>query len=448
MENANVEHIQQWTRRRFLGTAAGVALAAGVVPRCIAQPANGLTGRVVRARDPRATVDFEPQPAVVRAMLEDAIASLTGKPTAVEALQSLFPPIAPDHRIVIKVNSMAGPPSIGTTAASILAMVQLVRSLATTAGAPVSADQVTVWDNAPLRYLREPLDGLCTVKETYTPEQWEIDPGSRVHLAHPSDESGFPVQRVLSEADHLISMGQLKAHPLTGSCGVMKNFYGAVEVALDLHSHGPWARSQKSGPWTIDGECSLGFADDKGLSTSLKLAPGTYTSKQVVEAAQAQCQGLQAMDIGIGGGQVLFASGNDQATELRLEGSLLAPLSLPAGRCLPTRVDQIVPELWADPLIGPKVRLCVIDGLLAIYDQGPYHEPHEFLTFPERTPNLLLASTDPVAIDALAAQMVEAERTLHDDLKDAFDTTYLATSESMGLGLATGYSVVERSAAN
>lgn len=438
-----MEHIQHWTRRRFLGTTAGVAVAATCAERGLARVAPpALTGRVVRAHSTKATVDFEPQPEVVQRMLERAICSLTGGAAAVEALQGLFPPIAPDHRIVIKVNAMNGPPQIGTSAATTRAMVSLVRQLTTTDGSPVSAEQVTVWDNSSLKYLEEPLAGLCAIRSTYGPGEWDIDRETRVRLPHPSDEMGFTMQRVLTEADHLISLGQLKAHPLTGSCGVMKNFYGGVTIAIDLHSHGPWARTDTFGPWTVDGESELGFSTDKGLAARLKLAPGTYTRKQIAEATQAQCPGLGVFDLEYGGDQVVFAAPED-AGELRIEGALTRLLGLPTGRCLPTRVDQIVPELWADPLIGGKMRLSVIDGLLSIYDQGPYHEPHDFLSFPERTPNLLLVGTDPVAIDALAAEIVATERALHDDLKDAFDITYLETAASMGLGLAKGYKVVE-----
>lgn len=439
-----MEHLQGWTRRRWLGAAASAALALRAASSARAQEAK--RSRVALAHDPAATVDFEPQADVVARMLASALCTVTGAETALAGLQGLFPPIGAEETIVVKLNSMGGPPATGNSAAATRALVQLLRELRTRDGAPVSAEQIIVWDNAPLAYLAEPLDGLCKVVSTYQPNQWDLDEAHPVILAQPPDESGFPIQRVLTDADHIISFGQLKAHPLTGTAGVLKNFFGAVPVALDLHDHGPWARTLKFGPWTLDTAVEIGFTTDKGLSTKLTLPEGPLTAQGIHDAVAAQCPGLEAIPLNYGGEQVIFTS-QSEASELRVDTRATQFFGLPTGRCLPTRVAETTPGLYACEHIGPKVRLCLIDGLLAIWDKGPYHEPHEFAMYPERTPNTILASTDPVAIDAEAGRIIAAERAKQEKTEDAFDLGFLAAAEAAGLGLAKGYEVVEVGAA-
>jgi hypothetical protein len=64
-----------------------------------------------------------------------------------------------------------------------------------------------------------------------------------------------------------------------------------------------------------------------------------------------------------------------------------------------------IPEIYADPHIGPKVVFNLMDGLLAQYAGGPESQPG--YAFPFAT---LYASKDPVAIDAIALRQLEAWR--------------------------------------
>ena len=64
-----------------------------------------------------------------------------------------------------------------------------------------------------------------------------------------------------------------------------------------------------------------------------------------------------------------------------------------------------IPEIYADPHIGPKVVLNLMDGLLAQYAGGPESQPG--YAFPFAT---LYASKDPVAIDAIALRQLEEWR--------------------------------------
>ena len=64
-----------------------------------------------------------------------------------------------------------------------------------------------------------------------------------------------------------------------------------------------------------------------------------------------------------------------------------------------------IPEIYADPHIGQKVVLNLMDGLLAQYAGGPESQPG--YAFPFAT---LYASKDPVAIDAIALRHLEEWR--------------------------------------
>ena len=64
-----------------------------------------------------------------------------------------------------------------------------------------------------------------------------------------------------------------------------------------------------------------------------------------------------------------------------------------------------IPDIYADPHIGPKVVFNLMDGLLAQYAGGPESQPG--YAFPFAT---LYASKDPVAIDAIALRQLEEWR--------------------------------------
>ena len=64
-----------------------------------------------------------------------------------------------------------------------------------------------------------------------------------------------------------------------------------------------------------------------------------------------------------------------------------------------------IPEIYADPHIGRKVVLNLMDGLLAQYAGGPESQPGYAFPFA-----MLYASRDPVAIDAIALRLLEEWR--------------------------------------
>jgi uncharacterized protein (DUF362 family) len=94
-----------------------------------------------------------------------------------------------------------------------------------------------------------------------------------------------------------------------------------------------------------------------------------------------------------------------------------------------------VAEPVAFPVLRDKVVLNVVDGLQACYDGGPGANP-KFIY----DANLLLFGTDPVALDAVAHDIVVKERLargvqqVDDPRHRSSDFLYLA--ETLGLGVA------------
>lgn len=88
-----------------------------------------------------------------------------------------------------------------------------------------------------------------------------------------------------------------------------------------------------------------------------------------------------------------------------------------------------VAELYADPRIGPRVVLTLMDGLLAQYAGGPAFQPG--YAFHHAT---LYASRDPVALDAHAARLIDGWRAEAKLPPIAKRTEWLQTATAMGLG--------------
>lgn len=439
------------TRREFvarLGAAGGLALCAPALALQDAPaPSRGLVGKVARAYSPRATTDFVPQQAVIDEMVASALRTLTGRSTLSEAVASLFPPVGPEDRIAVKVNAGGAVTRAGTRPETVRAVVKALLALPTTDGRTVRPEQVTVWDNAPLEHLAEALDGLCSMNDLYQPEAWDLDEGDPLKLTHPPDEAPLLAQRVLTQAQHFASLAAVKHHPFTLATGPMKNMFGSVTHAWDLHTRGPQTMTRKIGPWTLDAEAELVLKATAGggeIVERITVPAGKYDSKQLAAAIAEGLHSFAAYPFNYYGQHVGLGVTEEAATEMTAEGGLADAIGIPAGRCFPMEISRSIPELWSCPQIGGKARFTVMDGILSIYDKGPYAEPQEFLSCPDRTPNLLLISTDPVANDQAGMDIVVKERALHDDLEPGeYDTAYLEVAERMGLGSASKIEYLE-----
>jgi hypothetical protein len=69
------------------------------------------------------------------------------------------------------------------------------------------------------------------------------------------------------------------------------------------------------------------------------------------------------------------------------------------------RFSTAIADIYRTPLIGPKVVLNIMDGLVAQYAGGPQSEPNYAVHHAT-----ILASKDPVAIDALVVRQIEEWR--------------------------------------
>ena len=90
-----------------------------------------------------------------------------------------------------------------------------------------------------------------------------------------------------------------------------------------------------------------------------------------------------------------------------------------------------IPEVYLNPMIGPKVVLHVMDGLLAEFAGGPQAQPNYAVHYAT-----LLASRDPVAVDAVALKQIEAWRAKSDLPPIGDRATHVAVAAQMGLGNA------------
>ena len=95
--------------------------------------------------------------------------------------------------------------------------------------------------------------------------------------------------------------------------------------------------------------------------------------------------------------------------------------------------DPYIADVARHPFIRDKLRLTVLDGVIAQYHGGPAYRPGSTFEL-----GLVAASTDPVAADLWAWQMIEAERKRRGmpTLEEAGrPVRFLATAAEEGLGV-------------
>lgn len=99
----------------------------------------------------------------------------------------------------------------------------------------------------------------------------------------------------------------------------------------------------------------------------------------------------------------------------------------------PTLHESMV-DLNLNTHIKDKTRLFVADGLFGAYDWWFPHEPQPWPTFPNgSTPNSIFLALDPVALDSVLADYVQAERESHGLW--AGEREYLENAMEQGLGV-------------
>jgi len=120
-----------------------------------------------------------------------------------------------------------------------------------------------------------------------------------------------------------------------------------------------------------------------------------------------------------------------------LYGLIHNPNRYHANRC-----DPFVADLADHPAVRPKLRLTVIDAITAQFHGGPaYNAAYTF------RPNRILVSLDPIAVERIAWEMIEAERsrrgmpTLEAEKRSP---TWIATASKLGLGESERERIVVR----
>jgi uncharacterized protein (DUF362 family) len=96
-------------------------------------------------------------------------------------------------------------------------------------------------------------------------------------------------------------------------------------------------------------------------------------------------------------------------------------------------------QVYADPNIGPKVVLNIMDGLIAAYAGGPESHPNYAVHN-----GTLYASKDPVAIDALALRRLEQLRAAAKLPPIGELASHVQLAAEMGLGNADPARIDER----
>ena len=71
-------------------------------------------------------------------------------------------------------------------------------------------------------------------------------------------------------------------------------------------------------------------------------------------------------------------------------------------------------NISASPHVKEKTRLVVLSGIHGVYTGGPGGSPQSWNLFPEEhRPNLIMVSTDPVAVEHWGIELINQERALH-----------------------------------
>jgi uncharacterized protein (DUF362 family) len=93
--------------------------------------------------------------------------------------------------------------------------------------------------------------------------------------------------------------------------------------------------------------------------------------------------------------------------------------------------DAALAEVYADPRIGKKVILTIMDAMVLQYAGGPFPSPVNCVAY-----GTLLASRDPVAVDATALKLLDEQRLVSKLPKATADGGHVAEAESRMLGNA------------
>lgn len=379
-----------------------------------AQSAEPEKTRVIRVHDAAATRFLTPNPARVRAMLDRALPKFTGQPTPRAAWRTL---VKLTDVIGLKVDAHHGPMA-GTRPA----LVESVARSLMDAGIP--ARQIVIWDRS-LEELKKA--GYARMAKALgvrlagaRDAGYESHPHFDVTLTHPLQPGdrffGKPEDAQLKRLSHLsklltrdltciINLHPLIAHPVTGSRGHLD--------ALGLDSVDNTARFEKSHhhrrlavpnlylmaaySHTLPPARVTAALKPNASARALLLQPTSGkeffyfhgTGDEALPLARALRDALKAAT----------AKGNDEAQAVLVLDETIAWRQhlLPNGGAVlgahQLRTDRGLP--------APRVRLCITDALLCQFHLADSRRADYATTL-----NELWLSTDPVALDMMAAERI------------------------------------------
>ena len=294
---------------------------AGLGPARAAGNANADSApsrpRVVIVQDDNATEAFEPNSAIVRALVQRGVTNLTGQADLAVAWRTL---VRTQDVVGIKVFSAPGP-QVGTRPSVVAGIVEGLLA------AKIPAAHIVIWDRQ-LADLRQ--GGFGELARRYG-----------VRLAGAVD-SGWD-QNVFYDSSLL---GQL--------------VFGDLE--FQKKDEGVGRKSFVS----------------RLLTTNLT---------KIINVSPL----LNHYSVGVCGNLYSLALGSVDNT-LRFEGD-------------PGKLAQAVPEIYALPVLGDHVALNIVDALLCQYQGEHLGRLHDSIAL-----NQLRFSTDPVALDVLSVQEINAQR--------------------------------------
>jgi hypothetical protein len=225
------------SRREFLRLGAtaslGFAVGSGNEPR-VSRATPPETSRVVVVTDERVIEGTTIRQDVARIMLDSGIEALTGAPTPGEAWLTLFPDLAADLALGIKINTinryLSSHPGVTMAVAESLATTPLGTST-------YPLNQILIWDRSD----SELVAAGYTINTS--------SPGVRCFGTNHSgvgydpasiDVNGVQkwVSRCYSEySDRLVNICLLRNHTISGVTHSLKNHYGSVNDPRDIHAN-------------------------------------------------------------------------------------------------------------------------------------------------------------------------------------------------------------------
>jgi len=262
------------TRRQFLlSTAtAGAALLVDrwARPRAQARPRAVPAHRVVHTHSPEATFwDYATgwygnyvNQAVVDAMTDRGVMSLTDTSTPAEAWGALLPAYTPGQKVAIKVNlnNASCTDSDNMVDALPQPIISVVRGLKLIGVAENNIYVYDVTNGGHLGAMPERLvDKIAAIYPGVLYDAWVSWCTTPMHLGYSSTEkvhfnvpsgkpaiSDRPICNALVDADYLINMPIMKKHGMAGVTLAFKNHFGSLEHCDYVH----WSISLSGGSYT------------------------------------------------------------------------------------------------------------------------------------------------------------------------------------------------------